>query len=52
MDDEEDFEKMRDRIATEIDKMEETALADAEDIWAQIVSPDDDPKVALYQCCR
>jgi hypothetical protein len=45
----EDFEKLQARIVAEIDAMEQTAVADAEEIYARIVSPDDDPDVALYQ---
>ncbi len=45
----EEFEKATKRLLDELDAMEATAAADAESIYARIVSPDDDPRVALYQ---
>jgi hypothetical protein len=45
----EDFAELQTRIVAEIGAMEQTAVADAEEIYAQIVSPDDDPDIALFQ---
>lgn len=44
-----DFEYLKERILAELDSMEKTASADAEEIYARIVSPDDDPDIWIYQ---
>lgn len=44
-----EWQKLQKQIGVEFDAMAATASTDAEDIYACIVSPDDDPDIALYQ---